>query len=53
MANLGLFIQYEPPHGKTNNLHGENKGADQLRRNREADQRFRFHYTDSSIISPT
>ena len=29
----------EPPHGKTNNLQtiGENKGADQLRGNREAD----------------
>ena len=28
---------------------GENKGADQLRGNREADQRLCFHYTDSTI----
>ena len=27
----------------------ENKDADQLRGNREADQRFRFRYTDSTI----
>ena len=27
----------------------ENKGADQLRGNREADQRLGFHYTDSTI----
>ena len=27
----------------------ENKGADQLRGNREADQRFCFRYTDSAI----
>ena len=26
----------------------ENKGADQLRGNREADQRLCFHYTDST-----
>ena len=29
---------------------GENKGADQLRGNREADQRLRFRYTDSTIF---
>ena len=28
---------------------GENKGADQLRSNREADQRLCFRYTDSTI----
>ena len=28
---------------------GENKGADQLRGNREADQRLCFRYTDSTI----
>ena len=28
---------------------GENKGADQLRSNCEADQRLCFHYTDSKI----
>ena len=27
----------------------ENKDADQLRGNRKADQRLRFHYTDSTI----
>ena len=29
---------------------GENKGADQLRGNREADQRLCFRYTDSTIF---
>ena len=28
----------------------ENKDADQLRSNREADQRLCFHYTDSTIL---
>ena len=28
---------------------GENKGADQLRSNCEADQRLCFHYTDSTV----
>ena len=28
---------------------GENKGTDQLRGNREADQRLCFRYTDSTI----
>ena len=46
----GFFLSYEPPHGKTSNLHlGENKGADQLRGNREADQRLCFRYSDSTI----
>ena len=40
----------EPPREKTNNLHtGENKDADQLRGNREADQRLCFRYSDSTI----
>ena len=29
---------------------GENKGADQLRGNREADQRLCFRYSDSTIL---
>ena len=33
------LIEHEPSHEKTNNLHyGENKGADELRSNCEADQ---------------
>ena len=39
---------YVPPHGKTICL-GENKGAGQLRGNREADQRLCFCYSDSTI----
>ena len=31
---------------------GENKGADQLRGNREADQRLCFRYSDDSTIPP-
>ena len=37
------------PMGKPTNCIGENKGADQLRGNREADQRLCFRYTDSTI----
>ena len=37
----------EPSHGKTNM--GENKGADQLRSNCEADQRLCFLYMDSTV----
>ena len=41
---------YEPRHEKTGFLHiGENKDADQLRGNREADQRLLFRYTDNTI----
>ena len=41
---------FEQPHEKTNNLHiCENKDADQIRGNREADQRLCFHYTDSTV----
>ena len=35
--------------GKPTNCIGENKGADQLRGDREADQRLCFRYTDSTI----
>ena len=35
--------------GKLTICIGENKGADQLRGNREADQRLCFRYTDSTI----
>ena len=35
--------------GKTTICIGENKGADQLRGNREADQRLCFRYSDSTI----
>ena len=41
---------YEPRREKTGFLHiCENKGADQLRGNREADQRLCFRYTDTRI----
>ena len=45
---LGLTI-LEPHREKTGFCLGENKGADQLRGNREADQRLCFRYTDSTI----
>ena len=35
--------------GKPRICIGENKGADQLRGNRETDQRLCFRYTDSTI----
>ena len=42
--------QFEPRREKTGFLHGcENKDADQLRGNREADQRLYFRYTYSTI----
>ena len=37
------------PMGKPTICIGENKGADQLRGNREADQRLCFHYSDSTV----
>ena len=37
------------PMGKPTICMGENKGADQLRDNREADQRLYFRYSDSTI----
>ena len=42
-------ITCEPHREKTGFCLGENKGADQLRGNREADQRLCFRYTDSTI----
>ena len=36
--------------GKPTICIGENKGADQLRGDREADQRLCFRYTDSTIL---
>ena len=39
--------------GKPTICIGENKGADQLRGNREADQRLCFRYTDSTIPLPS
>ena len=39
----------EPPMGKPTICIGENKDADQLRGNREADQRLCFRYSDSTI----
>ena len=40
---------FEPGHEKTGFLPCENKGADQLRSNCEADQRLCFRYTDRTI----
>ena len=45
-----LVLMFEPCREKTGFLHiCENKDADQLRGNREADQRLCFRYTDSTI----
>ena len=40
---------YEPRHEENRSLHMRNKDADQLRGNREADQRLCFRYTESTI----
>ena len=40
---------FEPRREKTGFLQSENKDADQLRGNREADQRLCFRYIDSTI----
>ena len=40
---------YEPRHDTNGCLHMRNKDADQLRGNREADQRLCFRYTESTI----
>ena len=45
IRKLCLITMYEPPHGKTNNLHMQKQSTDQLRCNREADQRLCFRYT--------
>ena len=44
-----LFRSNEPGYGKTGFCICENKDADQLRGNREADQRLCFRHTDSKI----
>ena len=44
-----LITITEPRHEKTGFCLCENKAADQLRSNCEADQRLCFHYTDSTI----
>ena len=41
--------RFEPRHEKLAFCISENKDADQLRGNREADQRLCFRYTDSKI----
>ena len=50
-AGLEIIIPYymSRPMGKPTICKGENKGADQLRGNREADQRLCFRYSDSTI----
>ena len=40
---------YEPRHDKNGCLHMQNKDADQLRGNREADQHLCFRYTERTI----
>ena len=44
-----LFLHLSHLMGKPTIRRGENKGADQLRGNREADQRLCFRYTDSTM----
>ena len=46
---LETVFLIEPRYEKTSFLHVRNKDADQLRGNREADQRLCFRYTDSTI----
>ena len=43
------YLLFGPRHEKTNDMHMETKGADQLHSNCEADQRLCFRYTDSAI----
>ena len=45
----GWRLEYEPSHEKPTICIWENKDADQLRGNREADQRLCFRYIDSTI----
>ena len=48
-ARIDFCFLNEPRHEKTGFLHiCENKDADQLRGNHEADQRLCFRYTDST-----
>ena len=42
-------MKIEPVHEKTKICIGENKDADQLRGDREADQRLCFRYKDSTL----
>ena len=46
---IGIFQQMSHPMGKPTICICENKGADQLRSNCEADQRLCFRYSDSTI----
>ena len=48
---VDLKSVYEPPNGKTNNLHRRKQRcrSDQLRGNREADQRLCFRYSESTV----
>ena len=43
------IVLYEPRYEKPNILHIENRDTDQLRGNREADQRLCFGYIDRTI----
>ena len=45
-----ILIGNEPPHGKTNHHPGRKERCSQLPRNREADQRLCFRYSDSTIL---
>ena len=48
-ANHQIIANMSRPMGKPKICIGENKGADQLRGNREADQRLCFRNSDSTI----
>ena len=55
LSNSAVLKAEQPDHYKSRIVRkpdfclGENKGADQLRGNREADQRLCFRYLDSTI----
>ena len=49
IVKLVFSFKNEPLHGKTKLHIGENKDADQLRGNREADHRLCFRYSDNTI----
>ena len=46
---MNVALSNEPRHKKADFCLCENKGADQLRSNCEADQRLCFRYTDSTL----
>ena len=50
-CNIRTRMLYEPPHGKSNNLHLRKQGRRSALQssNCEADQRLCFHYMDSAI----